>query len=116
MSRRISASIPGRTTLTTTCSPVFRVALWTCATDAEAIGVASNMQGQGIGAKLVRAVESHLARVGAQTLVVDTSGADSFEPVRRFYLGQGYEKTGEIPNFWGAGDSKVTYYKAFVDP
>ena len=42
-SSRITRSMPGRITLTTTDSPVCNTAAWTCATEAEASGSASNV-------------------------------------------------------------------------
>ena len=76
-----------------------------------AIGVHADHQGHGFGKKLVQATESHIHGKGGQTLVIDTSGVESFISVRQFYKSLGYLIVGEIPHFWGPDDAKVIFCK-----
>jgi len=73
------------------------------------IAVAPEAQGRGIGKALMRHLENELASKAMRMIVVDTSGAPSFEPTRGFYRAIGYEQVACIPDFWDAGDDKITF-------
>ncbi|MEM8554730.1 MAG: GNAT family N-acetyltransferase [Pseudomonadota bacterium] len=66
-------------------------------------------QGQGLARALCRHSVRHLAGIGARLLVVDTSGRHEFAVARRFYGAIGYKEVSRIPDFWAAGDDKVTF-------
>ena len=71
--------------------------------------------GSGTGAMLVSAVEEHLERLGperARVLIVETSATDHYAGARRFYEGKGFDRESTIRDYYGPGDSKVTYWKA----
>ena len=76
------------------------------------IGVQPESQGQGRGAALLRHVEGDLRADGMRLLLVETSGADSFELTRRFYRQNGYEEEARIRDFYRAGDDKIVFRKA----
>lgn len=77
-----------------------------------ALGVHPDVQGLGLGAALVSAVEQHLKAKGARLLIVDTSGTADFELTRRFYAKIGYDEEARIRDFWAPQDDKVTFRKA----
>jgi len=76
-----------------------------------AIGVKSNLQGKGLGSKMMGFVENKLKDRGARVLIVDTSGSDDFALTRKFYEKLDYSKEAVIRDFWDEGDDKVVYWK-----
>jgi ribosomal protein S18 acetylase RimI-like enzyme len=66
-------------------------------------------QGQGLGRRLVEAVEATLRKKDARLLLVETSGVPDFAGQRRFYrkLGFGYEA--RIRDYYLAGDDKIVF-------
>lgn len=68
-------------------------------------------QSRGVGSRLVRHVEDHLARQGKRILLVETSGLPEFEPTRMFYLGNGYGIEARIRDFYQAGEDKIVFRK-----
>ena len=79
------------------------------------IGVASNMQGRGIGRALTAFAEQSIAASGGQLFVVETSSRETYTPTRRFYEALGYREAGRIPDFYGPGDDRVIYTKTAQD-
>ena len=75
------------------------------------IGVASNMQGRGIGRALTAFAEQKIAESGGQLFVVETSSRETYTPTRRFYEALGYREAGRIPDFYGPGDDRVIFVK-----
>jgi ribosomal protein S18 acetylase RimI-like enzyme len=79
------------------------------------IGVASNMQGRGIGRTLTAFAEKSIAEQGGQLFVVETSSRETYTPTRGFYVAQGYREAGRIPDFYGPGDDRVIFIKTAKD-
>jgi len=77
-----------------------------------ALALRPDLQGKGLGATLVKAVEQHLRAQQQRILIVDTSGADAFAQARKFYAQNGYEEEARIRDFWAKGDDKVIFRKA----
>ncbi|MGB3721902.1 MAG: GNAT family N-acetyltransferase [Pacificimonas sp.] len=77
-----------------------------------AIGVLPGRQGEGVGRALCRRLETALQESGARILIADTSGTDGFDATGKFYAAAGYSEIARIPEFWGPGDDKVTFWKA----
>jgi len=50
-----------------------------------AIGIKSELQGKGIGSKMMNFIEDHLKSLGHRILIVETSGAEEFKMTRDFY-------------------------------
>lgn len=76
-----------------------------------AIGVKSDIQGKGIGGKMMTYLENQLTEQGHRILIVDTSGTPEFKLTRKFYENLNYEKEAVIRDFWNEGDDKVIYRK-----
>ena len=76
-----------------------------------AIGVRNDIQGGGIGGKMMAFIENFLKERGHRILIVDTSGTDDFELTRTFYKKLGYLQEAVIRDFWSEGDDKVTFWK-----
>jgi GNAT superfamily N-acetyltransferase len=69
-------------------------------------------QGRGIGAALMRHVETVLAAQGQRVLLVETSALPGFERTRQFYLKNGYTLEARIRDFYTAGEDKIVFHKA----
>ncbi len=78
------------------------------------IAVHPDHQGQGRGTTILRYVEQTLTQRGGRILLVETSGADSFERVRAFYRKAGYDEEARIREFYKAGEDKIVYRKALL--
>jgi len=76
-----------------------------------AIGVRNDIQGKGIGRKMMAYLEDQLKQNGNRILIVETSGTDDFKLTRKFYENLNYTKEAVIRDFWAAGDDKVIYWK-----
>jgi len=76
------------------------------------LGVASNMQGRGIGRALTNFAEQKITERGGRLFIVETSSRETYTPTRRFYEALGYHKAGRIPDFYGPGDDRVIFLKA----
>jgi ribosomal protein S18 acetylase RimI-like enzyme len=76
-----------------------------------AIGVRSDIQGKGIGRKMMAFIESYLIQEGHRVLIVETSGTDAFQSTRQFYENLNYTKEAVIRDFWEEGDDKIVYWK-----
>ena len=79
-----------------------------------AIGVLPDRQRRGIGAALIRAVETELRQQEQRLLLIDTSGRPEFQGVHRFYKALRYAQTARIPDFWATGDDKVVFCKGLL--
>ncbi len=77
-----------------------------------AIAVLPARQGQGVGAGIVKKLESYLREQSQRILIADTSGTEHFAQTRKFYKKLGYGETARIRDFWGHGDDKVIFWKA----
>jgi ribosomal protein S18 acetylase RimI-like enzyme len=75
------------------------------------MAVDPTLQGSGIGAALLRAMEGRLAG-SARLIVVETAGRPDYRPTRAFYEARGYRKAAIIPDFYAPGDDQVVYVKA----
>lgn len=68
-------------------------------------------RGQGLGAKLVAAVEDDLRARGALTVRVETSSLEGQGGAVRFYERCGYGVSGRIADFYRPGDDLLTLTK-----
>jgi len=76
-----------------------------------AIGVAKAHQAKGIGKALLAYLEEVLRQKGKRILIIETSGADEMEPVRKLYEACGYQLEATLHDFWQEGEDKVVYQK-----
>jgi ribosomal protein S18 acetylase RimI-like enzyme len=76
-----------------------------------AIAVRKELQGQGIGHKMMNFIEKLLADNGNRILIVETSSIDQHTLTRRFYNKLGYRQEAIIKDFWNDGEDKVIFLK-----
>lgn len=72
------------------------------------------LQGIGLGEELLRRSEACIVDAGGKIVYAETSGKESYEPARRFYLKNGYTEVSRVPNFYRKDDDKVTYAKVLA--
>ncbi len=77
------------------------------------IAVDPGCTGQGIGSRLLAAVEREIQRVNGRMLVIETSSRQSYQLTRQFYLRNQYRLAETIPDFFHEGEDRVTYVKKF---
>jgi GNAT superfamily N-acetyltransferase len=77
------------------------------------LGVDHNLQGQGLGRKLMGAVEENVKKVGGRLLLLDTSSKPEYDRTNDFYLRLGYKMVARIIDFYAIGDDRLTYEKRF---
>jgi ribosomal protein S18 acetylase RimI-like enzyme len=75
------------------------------------IAVDPKLQGQGLGRRLVDAMETEIRRQSGRMITVDTSGRADYTPTRAFYERVGYAVAATIPDFYAPGDAKVVFIK-----
>jgi ribosomal protein S18 acetylase RimI-like enzyme len=75
------------------------------------LAVSAEKQGRGIGHALMTLAEDAIKRAGGRLIIVETSSKPGYEKTRRFYLSQGYEIVGCIPDFYALGDDKLILLK-----
>lgn len=73
--------------------------------------VRPEMQGRGLGAKLVSFALDRIELAGGRQAVIETSGSPNYESARQFYLRRGFTLAGQIGDFYGPGDDKCIYTK-----
>jgi ribosomal protein S18 acetylase RimI-like enzyme len=76
-----------------------------------AIAVRKELQGQGIGQKMMNFIEKLLADNGKRILIVETSSIDHYALTRKFYYKLGYKQEAVIKDFWNDGEDKVIFWK-----
>jgi len=68
-------------------------------------------QHQGVGTKLLEAVEAQLRADGCRLVVVETSSRGDYAPTRAFYERRAYARVATIPGYYAPSDDLVIYLK-----
>jgi len=76
------------------------------------IAVGKEVQGLGIGKRMMGHLEQMLKDKGERVLLVETSGLEEFERTRRFYDQCGYRREAVIRDFYRSGEDKVVFWKS----
>ena len=66
---------------------------------------------QGIGSRMLLAVEDAVRRKNGRLLLIETSDKSSFERTRHFYRKHGYTEVAHIPDYFSDGDGKASFIK-----
>ncbi|MDO8472559.1 MAG: GNAT family N-acetyltransferase [Dehalococcoidia bacterium] len=77
------------------------------------IAVSSELQGHGIGRRLMSWAECRIEEGGGRMVLVETSSKPDYEKTRRFYRSLNYDAICEIADFYAPGDGKVVFQKKF---
>ena len=68
-------------------------------------------QGQGLGTRLLRAVEDTLTADQGRLVIVETSSRADYAPTRTFYERRGYTQAARLAGYYAPGDDLVIYLK-----
>lgn len=66
---------------------------------------------QGIGSKMLLAVEEAVRGSNGRLLLIETSDKSSFERTRLFYRKHGHTEVAHIPDYFTDGDGKASFIK-----
>lgn len=77
------------------------------------IAVDPNIQGGGVGRRLMKHVEEQVRQRGGRLLCLETSSQGSYLRTRKFYEQAGYVEESCIRDFYKPGDDRLTYVKRF---
>ncbi len=77
------------------------------------IAVRPELQGAGLGARILARSEAAMRSAGAARVYVDTSSSEAYAPTRAFYRRAGYVEAATLPDFYRTGDGKVIFQKTF---
>ncbi len=76
------------------------------------IAVHPELQGRGIGARLLAHSEQRIAQMGGWRIYIETSARPQYSPTCAFYERCGYRQEALLADFYAPGDGKVIYGKA----
>ena len=76
-----------------------------------AIAVRKDIQGKGIGRKMMDYIEQLLKKKSKRVLIVETSSDSQYKLTREFYEKLNYRKEATIQDFWKDGEDKIIYWK-----
>lgn len=79
------------------------------------IAVDPTTQGRGVGRELLRFAEDEARRRGGRVMFIETSGLPFYEPTRRFYLKNGYDREATLRDFYRDGDDLVIFRKRLAE-
>lgn len=77
------------------------------------IAVDRQVQGKGIGRRLLAATEADIRQRGGARAVIETAGQALYGGTRSFYLKAGYTEAARLTDYYDVGDDKVVYMRAF---
>lgn len=75
------------------------------------IVVDPQVQGQGVGSKLVDFLEAVAKERRVRMILVDTSSVPPYERSRKFYLRHGFQEVARVPDYYHPGNDRITFCK-----
>ncbi len=78
------------------------------------IAVRQDLQGAGLGRKMIEQCERLIQAAGGNRIYIDTSGRAQYTPTRRFYERCGYTLEASLQDFYAPGDDRVIFVKVLA--
>ncbi|HDQ46086.1 MAG TPA: N-acetyltransferase [bacterium] len=75
------------------------------------IAVDPDMQGRGVGRKLIEFVENRIRRYKGRLILIETSSTEPYAQTRQFYTRHTYRVESQICDFYRPGDDRLTFVK-----
>ena len=75
------------------------------------IVVDPNLQGEGIGSKLLVFLEDVVRKKGGRMILADTSTIPQYEKTQKFYLRNGFEEVARVIDYYYPGNDRITFCK-----
>jgi ribosomal protein S18 acetylase RimI-like enzyme len=79
------------------------------------LAVDPSTQGRGVGKELLKFAEGEASKRGGRVMFIETSGLPSYEPTRRFYVKNGYDKEAVLRDYYRDGDDLVIFRKRLIE-
>jgi len=76
------------------------------------IAVQKDIQGTGIGRRLLQQTEARIQEMKGRRIYVETSSREPYAQTHRFYQSRGYHQEAILADFYAPGDDKIIYMKA----
>ncbi len=73
------------------------------------IAVDPDFQGQGVGSKLISFLEELVKAEGGRLILADASTIPHFEKTLKFYLKNGFQEVGRVPDYYRPGNDRITF-------
>lgn len=78
------------------------------------IAVNRDIQGRGVGRRLMREAEAKIKQAEGRLILVETSSKPGYEKTNAFYQHIGYSESCRIKDFYAIGDDQIVYEKRFT--
>lgn len=75
------------------------------------LAVDPSQRRRGLGRALLARAESEIERAGGRLILIETSGALTYQATRRFYESCGYRYAAIIHDFYATGEDLIVYRK-----
>jgi len=80
--------------------------------DSDYIAVHKNYRRKGIAKQLLQTMEDYVKSKDGRYIHILTCDIESYKPAINFYANNGYQKVGEIPDYYVKGEGRVDYLKS----
>jgi ribosomal protein S18 acetylase RimI-like enzyme len=73
------------------------------------IAVDPDFQEQGVGSKLLSFLEELVRAEGGRLILADASTIPHYEKTLKFYLKNGFQEVGRVPDYYHPGNDRITF-------
>ncbi len=73
------------------------------------IAVDPDFQARGVGSKLLSFLEERLKAEGGRLILADASTIPHYEKTLKFYLKNGFQEVGRVPDYYHPGNDRITF-------
>ena len=73
------------------------------------IAVDPDFQEQGVGSKLISFLEELVKAEGGRLILADASTIPHYEKTLKFYLKNGFQEVGRVPDYYHPGNDRITF-------
>jgi ribosomal protein S18 acetylase RimI-like enzyme len=73
------------------------------------VAVDPDFQEQGVGSKLLSFLEELVRAEGGRLILADTSTIPHYEKTLKFYIKNGFQEVGRVPDYYHPGNDRITF-------
>jgi ribosomal protein S18 acetylase RimI-like enzyme len=78
------------------------------------IAVDPDFQEQGVGSKLLSFLEELVKGEGGRLILADASTIPHYEKTLKFYLKNGFQEVGRVPDYYHPGNDRITFCRRLI--
>jgi len=78
------------------------------------IAVDPDFQEQGVGSKLISFLEELVKAEGGRLILADASTIPHYEKTLKFYLKNGFQEVGRVPDYYHPGNDRITFCRRLI--